>query len=101
MTGSIIGYNNNANNSISLKNNTALARVDGSFASVFPIIGTDVPTFYETFYGCTKLAGPSARNPDGEYLYNQFPSATTTQVKIMYRGATRLSDYDDIPTAWK
>lgn len=31
----------------------------------------------------------------------QYPSATTTQVKIMYRGATRLSDYDDIPTAWK
>ncbi len=251
LAGSIIGYNNNANNSISLKNNTALARVDGSFASVFPIIGTDVPTFYETFYGCTnlayipenlfygletapvksmfnstftnctslteippklfaqingapatsvfygtfkgctgiteiphdlfagivgkpaqsmfaqtfvdchgiteipsdlfagisgapaahmynatfqrctniteipvglfgdisgdmaasmfaatfddctKLAGPSARNPDGEYLYNQFPDATTTQVKIMYRGATGLSDYDDIPTAWK
>ena len=70
---------------------------------LFGDISGDMATsmFTAAFDGCTKLAGPSARNPDGEYLYNQFPSATTTQVKIMYRGATRLSDYDDIPTAWK
>lgn len=68
---------------------------------------TDLPgttlasmTFDHAFAGCSKLTGPSARNSSGEYLYKQFPSATTAQVENMYDGATGLSDYDEIPATW-
>ncbi len=57
--------------------------------------------FAYTFAGCSGLTGPSARNPDGTPLYNVFPYATTAQVGGMYSGATGLSDYADIPAAWK
>lgn len=57
--------------------------------------------FVYTFYGCGSLTGPSARNPDGTPLYKVFPDATTNNVRYMYRGATELSDYADIPAAWK
>ena len=57
--------------------------------------------FQQTFYNCTGLTGKSARNPDGTYLYDVFPSATSTQVSGMYSGVTGLSDYASIPSAWK
>ena len=57
--------------------------------------------FRETFYGCSGLTGPSARMPDGTYLYDFFTGATETEVGDMYQGATGLSDYSSIPTAWK
>ena len=57
--------------------------------------------FYNTFMSCSGLTGPSARNPDGTPLYEIFPTATTTNVQHMYYGVTGLSDYDDIPAAWK
>ena len=56
--------------------------------------------FYRTFNGCTGLTGPSARQPDGTYLYDYFNTATSSHVGSMYRGATGLSDYQCIPTAW-
>ncbi len=55
--------------------------------------------FYQTFTNCTSLTGPSARI-NGKYLYEIWPSATTSQVGDMYRNATGLSDYLHIPVAW-
>lgn len=52
------------------------------------------------FNGCTNLRGPSARI-DGKYLYEIWPDATTTQVDDAYYNATGLTDYSNIPTAWK
>lgn len=57
--------------------------------------------FQTTFNGCSGLTGKSARNPDGTYLYDVFPSATSTQVGSMYYGVTGLSDYASVPSAWK
>ena len=56
--------------------------------------------FYSTFYNCTSLTGPSARI-NGQYLYEIWPSATSTQVGDMYYNATGLSDYATMPTVWK
>ena len=56
--------------------------------------------FYQTFSGCSKLTGPSARQPDGTYLYDYFTTASGNQVSGMYTGATGLDDYPCIPTAW-
>ncbi len=57
--------------------------------------------FSYTFRFCSGLTGPSARMPDGTYLYDFFTGATSSHVQDMYLGATGLSDYDSIPTAWK
>ena len=56
--------------------------------------------FSNTFSYCTSLTGPSARI-NGQYLYEIWPSATTSQVNDMYYNATKLSDYSSIPSAWK
>jgi hypothetical protein len=40
--------------------------------------------------------------PDGiTHLYEVWPSATTTQVGVMYKNATGLTDYASIPANWK
>lgn len=57
--------------------------------------------FDTTFYRCRNLTGPSARNPDGVPLYEQFSNAQATHVMHMYTEDTKLSDYADIPDAWK
>ena len=56
--------------------------------------------FNGTFYNCTSLTGPSARI-NGQYLYEIWPDATSSQVSDMYYNATRLSDYSSIPSNWK
>ncbi len=56
--------------------------------------------FFGTFDGCTSLTGPSARI-NGQYLYEIWPDATTSQVNDMYYNATGLSDYSSIPDVWK
>ena len=56
--------------------------------------------FYHTFSNCSKLTGTSARI-NGKYLYEIWPDATGTQVQGMYRGATGLTDYAEIPSNWK
>lgn len=71
----------------------------GVFGNLSGTLASSV--FVYTFYGCGSLTGPSARNPDGTPLYTVFPTATTAQVGGMYNGATGLSDYADIPAAWK
>ena len=55
--------------------------------------------FTHTFNGCSGLTGKSARSPDGTYLYNAFPSATSLQVGDMYTG-TCLYDNASIPSTW-
>ncbi len=65
---------------------------------------TNIPQrqmFYQTFYNCSGLTGPSARMPDGTYLYDFFTGATDVEVEAMYYGATGLSDYSSIPSPWK
>ena len=57
--------------------------------------------FDTTFYRCRNLTGPSARNPDGVPLYEQFSNAQAAHVMHMYTEDTKLSDYADIPDAWK
>ena len=57
-------------------------------------------SFRQTFAGCKNLIGPSAKI-NGKYLYEIWPDATTTQVGSMYRQATGLTDYADIPSTWK
>ena len=52
--------------------------------------------FSYTFRGCKKLTGTSAKI-NGKYLYEIWPEIETN----MYSGATGLTDYADIPTAWK
>ena len=56
--------------------------------------------FYYTFSYCTSLTGPSARI-NGQYLYEIWPDATTSQVGGMYYNATKLDDYSNIPSRWK
>ena len=56
--------------------------------------------FSRTFSDCTSLTGPSARI-NGQYLYEIWPDATSSQVGDMYQNATGLSDYSSIPSAWK
>jgi hypothetical protein len=57
--------------------------------------------FHGTFYSCSGLTGPSATLPNGQKLYEAFPTATSTQVGLCYYNCTGLSDYASIPTAWK
>ena len=57
--------------------------------------------FVNTFYGCSGLTGQSARTPDNTPLYTMFSGATTVHVGGCYIGATGLSDYESIPSAWK
>ena len=73
-------------------------------AGLFGTLTSNTPKIYmfqNTFNGCSGLTGPSARMPDGTYLYDYFDTATSTHVNGMYRGATGLSDYSSIPAAWK
>lgn len=56
--------------------------------------------FTETFYRNYALVGDSAKS-DGKYLYEIWPNATTNQVGKMYEGATGLSDFEFLPSAWK
>ena len=53
--------------------------------------------FYCTFFYCTGLTGESAKQ-DGKFLYEIWPNAAAG---AMYRGATGLTDYADIPSNWK
>ena len=62
--------------------------------------GVQYYMFRSTFSGCTSLTGPSARI-NGQYLYEIWPAATVNQVGGCYSGATGLTDYADIPDAWK
>lgn len=50
------------------------------------------------FYNCSGLTGPSARLPNGQYLYN------VLSIEVgdgMYYGVTGLTDYSSIPADWK
>ncbi len=57
--------------------------------------------FYQTLMANSgsQLVGKSARNPDGTYLYDVFPTATSSDVYGMYYG-TCLYDNASIPTTW-
>jgi len=67
------------------------------------ISGAPAPyMFYSTFSGDTGLTGSSATMPDGTTkLWEQFPTAASTQCDNCYLNASGLSDYATIPEAWK
>lgn len=52
--------------------------------------------FKESFFDCVGLTGPSARQ-NGRYLYEIWPNAG----QGCYGNVTGLTDYADIPAAWK
>ena len=64
------------------------------------MFGGSYSTSTGTFDNCIGLTGPSPKI-GGKYLYEVWPDATTTQVGHMYRNCTGLTDYADMPTAWK
>ena len=58
--------------------------------------------FQQTFYNCSGLTGPSARMPDGTYIYNYFTKGTGySPTSQMYYNCTGLSDYSSIPSSAK
>ncbi len=58
--------------------------------------------FQQTFYNCSGLTGPSARMPDGTYIYNYFTKGTGYYpTSKMYYNCTGLSDYSSIPSSAK
>ncbi|MDW2994983.1 MAG: hypothetical protein R8N24_03080 [Alphaproteobacteria bacterium] len=69
----------------------------GNLSGDLPVNGY---SFDHMFGGCSNLTGPSARI-NGRPLYEIWPDAVSAQVGGMYSGATNLSDYDQIPAAWK
>ncbi len=65
------------------------------------MVGMFVNTFSNTGLA---ISGPSAKI-DGKYLYEIWPDATAEQVGGCYGGMyappSALTDYADIPSAWK
>ena len=58
--------------------------------------------FGYVFYNCNGLTGPSARMPDGTYIYNYFTKGTGYYpTSKMYYNCTGLSDYSSIPSSAK
>jgi hypothetical protein len=57
-------------------------------------------TFSYMFKGCSGLTGESAKI-NGQYLYEIWPDATSSQVNDMYNGCSKLTDYSAMPTVWK
>ena len=58
--------------------------------------------FGRTFYNCSGLTGPSARMPDGTYIYNYFTKGTGYYpMSKMYSNCTGLSDYSSMPSSVK
>ena len=63
-------------------------------------------SFYGCFNGCSSLTGTSAKvfvetENTYKYLYDVWPNITQTTQGNVYRGATGLSDYAEIPATWK
>jgi len=69
---------------------------DGLFAGISGPAADSM--FYTTFASCSSLTGPSARI-NGQYLYEIWPDVSGDMAT--YSGATKLSDYDQIPDNWK
>ena len=70
---------------------------DGLFG---PLTKIQVAMLQGTFSGCSGLTGNSVM-VDGQFLYEKFANIDTYDVSDMYQGCTGLTDYADIPTAWK
>ena len=71
---------------------------DGLFDGITGAVQTNM--FRSVFGSCSSLTGPSATS-DGQFLYEKWPGATTSHVMRAYQFATKLSDYAQIPAAWK
>ena len=65
------------------------------------ISGAQASKMFElTFYDCSGLTGYSPKI-DGKYLYEVWPDVSSADVGSMYYNCTGLTDYADIPAAWK
>ena len=69
---------------------------DGLFAGISGPAANGM--FNSTFASCSALTGPSAQI-NGQYLYEIWPDISGDM--NTYSGATKLSDYDQIPDNWK
>ena len=56
--------------------------------------------FSQTFYDCNSLTGESAKI-NGKYIYEIWPTASTSYIGDMYYNATGLTDYANIPSNYK
>lgn len=58
--------------------------------------------FYGTFTGCGGLTGYSARDKNGEFLYNIWPEVEFGRYcySSHYQTPNKLTDYDCIPESW-
>lgn len=58
------------------------------------------------FKGCVNLSGLSAKILSADktfmqFLYTRWTGGNSLTVADMYNGCTGLTDYEDIPAAWK
>lgn len=63
-------------------------------------------TFSNMFKGCVNLSGLSAKILSADktfmqFLYTRWTGGNSLTVADMYNGCTGLTDYEDIPAAWK
>lgn len=73
----------------------------GTYSSADTTTASDM--FKNTFSGCSNLTGDSAKslfNGELKYLYKIWENATDSSVGGMYNGATKLTDYNSIPSDW-
>ena len=70
---------------------------DGLFGDLSTITGA---MLMGAFSGCSGLTGTSVKI-NGQFLYDIYSNIDTYNVSDMYQGAIGLTDYADIPSAWK
>ena len=80
------GYNTDSTvAAISFKNNTYVKELDGDLSAVFPEVGGQYPSFYETFSGCTNLITiPST-------LFAHITFGKTNEFRKTFSGCTGLT----------
>ena len=83
---SATGYNTDSTvAAISFKNNTYVKELNGDLSAVFPEVGGQYPSFYETFFGCTNLITiPST-------LFAHITFGKTNEFRKTFSGCTGLT----------
>lgn len=80
----------------------------GKFVLAVNIVGDNATYRWESI-DYSKSESATTESPhrsadarmNGQYLYEIWPNATSSEVGGMYGDATKLSDYSSIPSAWK
>jgi hypothetical protein len=86
-------------------NCSSLTSIGYPFVGVFSdTISRHLDFMRETFSGCINLTGPSAKMADGRYLYEYWLDNANLHPDYYgktYHGATKLDDYESMPSGWK